>query len=508
MSDDERQMSDAALELRWSALSDLGRHRKDNQDSGYVGEHLIVVADGVGGAAYGDVASSTAVYLLRRLDSADATPDMLDALARAIGRTHAKLAEMVESDPELDGTSTTITAALFDGHRLGVAHVGDSRAYLLRGGELSQLTSDHTFVQGLVDEGRITEEESRTHPHRNLILRAVDGVHEAEPDLFHVEVRAGDRLLFCSDGCSGVLPNERIAAVLGDGPVDLAAVELVRAALDAGTTDNVTVLVADVVDAAALEETRTPMLVGAAAAQPRKASAALRGFLRGHRPGEPVDTGELEPVQADDTDPEQLRYAPRAPRRFVWLRRLLAVAAVLLVVAALLRWAYGWSQDQFYVAADGPYVAVFRGVDADVPGIDLSSVEEVSEVTLDALPEFRADQVRGGMDADSLEDARAIVERLTGLARVCPDPEAAAGSGTATPGATRTPTAGATRRPASPAGRPAGSPAGSPAGTPTSSPGPTGSPSPTTEPLAPPDCIEPSVLAGTATTSPSPEATP
>ncbi len=506
-------MTDAALALRWSALSDLGRHRKDNQDSGYAGEHLLVVADGVGGAAYGDVASSTAVYLLRQLDTDEATKDMLGALAGAIQRTHDKLAELVESDPELDGTSTTITATLFDGHRLGVAHVGDSRAYLLRDGTVRQLTSDHTFVQSLVDEGRITEEESRTHPHRNLILRAVDGVHGAEPDLFGVDVQDGDRVMLCSDGCSGVLTNERIGEILADGTVDLAAVELVRAALDAGTTDNVTVLVADVVAREALEETQTPMLVGAAAAQPRKASAALRGFFRGHR-AEPVDTGELEPVAGGggDADPEQLRYAPRPPRRFVWLRRLLVVAAVVLVVGALLRWAYGWSQDQYYVADDGPYVAIFRGVDADVPGIGLSSVEEVSEVTLAALPEFRAEQVRSGMDADSLGDARAIVERLTGLARVCPTPDettpggaasgSAAGTATGPPRATRSPNA--TRTP-------------SPTRTPT--PSPTATPS--EEQLEPPDCIEPSTAssaspagspAGSPTSSPtgavSPEATP
>jgi protein phosphatase len=491
-------MTDMALALRWSALSDLGRHRKDNQDSGYAGEHLIVVADGVGGAAYGDVASSTAVYLLRRLDTPDATSDMLAALAGGIQRTHDKLAELVESDPELDGTSTTITAALFDGRRIGVAHVGDSRAYLLRDGELSQLTADHTFVQSLVDEGRITEEESRTHPHRNLILRAVDGVHDAEPDLFYVDVRDGDRLLFCSDGCSGVLPNERIAEVLGDGTVDLAAVELVRASLDAGTTDNVTVLVADVLPADAVEETRTPMLVGAAAAQPRKASAALRGFLRGHRPAEPVDTGELEPVEAAGTDPEQLRYAPQAPRRFTWLRRLLVLAAVLLAVGALLRWAYTWSQDQYYVADDGPYVAIFRGVDADVPGISLSSVEEVSVVTLDALPDFRAEQVRGGMDADSLDDARAIIERLTGLARVCPEPTAGAATPGASPNASPSPTG---RRTGSPGPTPTSRPSPSPTPTPTANP--TASPTAAATTPAPPDCIEPSLLPDAATTSPA-----
>src|SRR3954468_17732471 len=157
------------LGLRYSAISDVGRVRKDNQDSGYAGPHMLVIADGVGGAERGDVASSTAVQALRRLDAPnDGVP--LEALPGAVHRAHDRIAELVEQDPELDGTSTTVTAALFDGQRIGVGHIGDSRGYLLRDGVLSQLTKDHTFVQSLIDEGRITEEDARTHPQRSLIL--------------------------------------------------------------------------------------------------------------------------------------------------------------------------------------------------------------------------------------------------------------------------------------------------------------------------------------------------
>src|SRR4051794_32373278 len=265
------------LELRYAALSDVGRVRKDNQDSGFASEHLLVIADGVGGAARGDVASSTAVQALRRLDEAPPA-DMLEALAGAIHRAHDRIAELVEQDPALDGTSITVTAALFDGHRIGLAHIGDSRGYLLRDGTLSQLTKDHTFVQGLIDEGRITEDEARNHPHRNLILRAVDGVHETDPDLFEVELAPGDRLLLCSDGASGVLPRDRLTDILTTGSVDYAAVELVRASLEAGSSDNVTCVVADVYDPATDENddpsaaaATGPMLVGAAAEQPRRA---------------------------------------------------------------------------------------------------------------------------------------------------------------------------------------------------------------------------------------------
>jgi len=470
------------LSLRYAALSDVGRVRKDNQDSGFASENLLVIADGVGGAARGDVASSTAVHILRRLD-APAPDDMLEALAGAIHRAHDRIAELVDDDPELEGTSTTVTAALFDGTRLGVGHIGDSRGYLLREGTLSQITKDHTFVQSLIDEGRITEEESRVHPHRNLILRAVDGVHETDPDLFHVDLAAGDRILLCSDGCTGVLDNERIGDILGTGTVDFAVVELIRASLDAASTDNITCVVADVVDPEAVVDEETvaatatgPMLVGAAADQPRKAGATSKSFFRGHRGG---DTGELEAVPGEPqlVDPEELRYAPRPPRRFVWLR-VLVVLAVLGGLAALGSMAaYNWSQGQYYVAADGENVAIYKGVDADVPGLTLTSVYEDTEVTLASLPPFRATQVRDGISADDLGAARDIVSRLGDLARVCPKPTPTP-TATAKPTASNSPTATQTSKPAgTPTDRNTSSP----------SPSPTETPSPT---LAPPDCVE------------------
>src|SRR5688572_19907596 len=209
----------AALRLQFAAISDVGRVRKDNQDSGYAGPWLLTVCDGVGGAARGDIASSTAVQQLRKLDR-QPTDDPLALVAGALHRAHDRIGELVEAEPSLNGTSTTATVGLFDGRRLAIGHVGDTRAYLFRGGELSRLTKDHTFVQSLIDEGRITEAESRVHPHRNLILKAVDGVHEAEPDLFFVELAAGDRLLLCSDGACGVLDDDRITDILSSGTVD------------------------------------------------------------------------------------------------------------------------------------------------------------------------------------------------------------------------------------------------------------------------------------------------
>jgi serine/threonine protein phosphatase PrpC len=418
------------LKLSYSAISDVGRVRKDNQDSGYAGPWLLTVCDGVGGAARGDIASSTAVSELRKLDSPPSDgSDQLTRLSAAFGEAHRAIGGLVDADPALNGTSTTATVVAFDGARVAVGHVGDSRAYLFRDGEISQLTTDHTFVQGLIDEGRITEEEARVHPHRNLILKALDGIHDAEPDLFMLELVAGDRLLLCSDGACGVLADGRIADILSSGSPDYAAVELVRASLEAGSSDNVTCVVADVLtaDQAAADEhvaALQPMLVGAAAELKRRVP---RGLFRGHRSG---DTGELEPVDAeipddlpfainaDPVDPEAARYAPRPPKRFLWVRRLLVLALVAGLVWVALAAAYSWSQDQYYVGEEDGRVVIFRGLDADLPGIDLSSAYETTDVQVERLAEGDADRVREGFGVRDLDAAHEAVQKLADMQEV------------------------------------------------------------------------------------------
>ena len=417
------------LRLEYAALSDVGRVRKDNQDSGYAGRHLLAVCDGVGGSARGDIASSTALRQLARLDD-DPAEDLLGAIAGAIHRAHDRLAELVEEDPALSGTSTTATIALFDGHRVGIGHVGDSRAYLYRSRQLTQLTTDHTFVQSLIDEGRITEEESRSHPHRNLILKVVDGVHETEPDLFIIELAPGDRLFLCSDGASGVLDSARLADILASGSADYAAVEAVRASLEAGSSDNVTCVVADVLDGSAGSGDGAeapppePMVVGAAAELPRRRTSggAVGSIFRGHRSG---DTGELEAVRddvpadvppqavrSDPPDPEHARYAPREPRRLGWLRVLLTLAVVAGLVWIGIAAAWSWSQRQYFVADHDGVVTIFRGVNTDLPGVELYQPFETSDVAVDQLSSFDAEQLADGIESTDLEEARETVDNL------------------------------------------------------------------------------------------------
>jgi PPM family protein phosphatase len=411
--------------LQYAAISDVGRVRKDNQDSGYAGPWLLTVCDGVGGAARGDLASSTAVGQLRRLDEppgeAHDIEHRLELVAGALHRASDKIGDLVDEEPALSGTSTTATVALFDGHRLALGHVGDSRAYLYRGREISQLTSDHTFVQSLIDEGRISEEDARTHPHRNLILKALDGVHDVDPDLFTVELAESDRILLCSDGASGSLDNARLADILATGSADFAAVELVRASLEAGSTDNVTCIVADVLPAAADHEPPAPILVGSVAELKRRPRSGT-SFFRGHRSG---DTGEIEPVTADlaedlppgipfaiDTDPEAARYAPREPRRNPWLRRALAGLGLLGIAWMAGAGAWSWSQHQYYVGEQDGVVTIFRGVQADVPGLDLSHPYETSNVKVEELDGFTARTVQSGIGAADLQEAERTVEHL------------------------------------------------------------------------------------------------
>jgi serine/threonine protein phosphatase PrpC len=394
------------LSLRYAALSDVGRVRKDNQDSGYVGPHLLLVADGVGGAARGDIASSATVEAMRKLDVPPGN-DALSELAATLALAHDRLAEIVEQHAELDGTSTTVSAAVFDGTHLQIGHVGDSRAYLLRDGVLQQLTTDHTLVQSLVDEGRITEAEARVHPHRNLILRAVDGVHEPDPDLFAFEVHRGDRLLFCSDGCSGSLETEQMAAQLTGEPLEDVCARLVRSALDAGSSDNVTVVVAEVTDGAG---DIAPLLVGAAAAAPHR-------LIVNDRTGN-LSESDVEGLAAEPgLDPEDLRYAPLPPPRGFWLRRLVALVIVLGLIGGAGYGAYRYTQTRYFVSDDAGKVAIFKGVNFDLPGLELNHLVERTDINLTDIEAF-ADDVRSGKDFGSLAKAQLYA---AGLNPICAD---------------------------------------------------------------------------------------
>src|SRR4051794_28291790 len=234
--------------LRFVARSDVGLVREGNEDSGYAGPSLLAVADGMGGHAAGEVASSVVLATLATLEDDVPSTELLDALATAVNQANDAINEMAEKHPQLDGMGTTLTAMLWSGRRVGLVHVGDSRAYLLRDGVLIQITHDHTFVQQLQDEGRITAAEAAVHPQRSLLLRALDGRSNPEPDLSVREVHPGDRYLLCSDGLSGVVPDSEIQNAMTGTTLEECAETLIQLALRGGGPDNITCIVADVIE--------------------------------------------------------------------------------------------------------------------------------------------------------------------------------------------------------------------------------------------------------------------
>ncbi|MDP9862515.1 MULTISPECIES: PP2C family protein-serine/threonine phosphatase [Streptosporangium] len=249
------------ITLRYAAGSDVGRVRQGNEDAAYAGARLLAVADGMGGHVGGEVASSAAIATVAGLDHE--TPEDLVAAAEAgVRRANQRLRELVEQDPSLTGMGTTLTLMLWDGPRVALAHIGDSRAYLLRNGDLYQITYDHTLVQTLMDDGRITAEEAARHPHRSILLQVLDGGENVDPDLSLRDAEVGDRYLLCSDGLSGVVDADRLRHVLAEiDDLDAVTRQLIELACEAGGPDNITCVVADVVEGPGPD---TPVVVGAA----------------------------------------------------------------------------------------------------------------------------------------------------------------------------------------------------------------------------------------------------
>ncbi len=250
-----------SLLLDAAAVSDLGLVRGNNEDSAFAGRRLVAVADGIGGMPAGELASEIAIRTLAPLED---EPDVIDPVSRlraAADAANRKIREATESNPETDGMGTTITALLLadlaaDGRgagTIGLLHVGDSRCYLGRDGDMSQVTKDDTFVQALVDQGVLSAEDARHHPRRSLVIQAVVG-QDLSPTCEVLAARPRDRFLVCSDGLSDVVTDDAIARVLlSDLDPRTCGERLVRLALDAGAPDNVTVIVADVVERGALD---------------------------------------------------------------------------------------------------------------------------------------------------------------------------------------------------------------------------------------------------------------
>ncbi|WP_030233203.1 PP2C family protein-serine/threonine phosphatase [Streptomyces sp. NRRL S-350] len=443
------------LVLRFAAGSHKGLIREGNEDSGYAGPRLLAVADGMGGAAAGEVASSEVLGSIVRLDEDVPGADLLTLLGDAVQGANDRLRQMVEEDPQLEGMGCTLTAMLWTGQRMGMVHVGDSRAYLLRDGALVQITQDHTWVQRLVDEGRITPEEAETHPQRSLLMRALDGRGQVEPDLSIREVRAGDRYMICSDGLSGPVSHQTLQDTLGSFYAPEQTVqELIQLALRGGGPDNITCIVADVIDVGATDTMSgrfndVPVVVGAVADAPPSSAAADRsiadtpagraaGLGRGPQgafgpaegyEGGPGGFGPAEGYEGEygygSAEPsvygtEDFDEEPPAKRK----RRGLTIPLAVLVALGLLGGAgyfgYQWTQDQYYIGEDGDHVAVYQGINQNLAGLSLSSVHSsYSGVQLKWLPQDQRAHVSKTISVSSLKDAQSTVQELDGWVQLC-----------------------------------------------------------------------------------------
>ncbi|GHF21304.1 PP2C family serine/threonine-protein phosphatase [Pseudolysinimonas yzui] len=407
-----------------AAVSHVGKIRSNNQDSGYAGRHLFLVADGMGGHAGGDVASAIAT---KRVAEADedyaAAVDAESALRSAMIAANSLLAETVFEHSELTGMGTTVSGILRVGDEVVLAHIGDSRIYRFRDGELEQVTADHTFVQRLVDSGRITAEEAAVHPRRSVLMRVLGDVDATpEIDTKILDTRPGDRWLLCSDGLSSYVSEDKLAAILASvRSPQTAADRMVKESLDHGAPDNVTVVIADI-DAGDVVAVSEPAgFVGSASAplmfdgaEDERRPIRLPTLLLHPLKSTPPEDTHFEPEREEFLEQlieEDRRRARR--RRITWLV-VVAVAIAAIVTAVVL--AYQWTQTHYYVgvAEDGT-VAIFQGVQQNIGPISLSHIEQSSEVRVDDLPTFERRQVEATINADDLRDAHDILDRLSRL---------------------------------------------------------------------------------------------
>ncbi len=403
------------------AASDIGKHRSSNQDSGYAGYQLYFVADGMGGHAGGDIASAIASQRIALTDARyDSIDEAIETIKSGVLEANSMLAATVAEHPELEGMGTTFSGILVQGNQILTAHIGDSRIYLVRDGEVKQVSTDHTFVQRLVEMGRITPEEALVHPRRSVLMRVLgDVVGEPEIDVALFDAQAGDRWMICSDGLSGVVPEDLITRILTSkiSPAEAADL-LVGEALEFGAPDNVTVVIADVVRAS-LETDFEPSarFVGSGANEVVIAESRGNKILQLLNPlsllellKTPEDPTEYQPESEEALE----KILAETKRKIRWrgFRSVFAWFLIALSAIGVGYLAYSYTQTRFYVAEFEGQVTIFQGIKEELGPLKFSSPYQVSEISIDELSPFQQELISRSISANSLEDAERILDQL------------------------------------------------------------------------------------------------
>jgi protein phosphatase len=379
-----------SFSFRAAGRSDVGLVRENNEDSGLIGKHFLLVADGMGGHAAGELASSTTVAVLAQVDANREKLDNLEEKLIEIPKVITKeLKNAIAKDSARAGMGTTLTAAILEGENLKISQVGDSRAYLIRNKTITRLTKDQTYIQTLIDCREITEVEAKTHPQRSLLLQAIDGITESEPVITSTPVMNKDKLVICSDGLSNVVSDEEILEIINKFEYVGAVSALIEKSLENGGPDNITVIVAEIQN----EKYENKIIVLGAAAEPRN-RIKLPGLEF------PID---IHPFITSEFP---------ALKSVTWLRKFYHVFVAALL-AFLISWGgTNWISKQFYVSNLGDNLAIFQGVNSSLGPISFS--RPVQSFNLGVVVLTRDDQeiLLKGITANSLTEARFIVRRL------------------------------------------------------------------------------------------------
>lgn len=405
-----------------AAASDIGKHRSSNQDSGYAGYQLFFVADGMGGHAGGDMASAISSQRIALSDNKyENFEEAQEELYESVIEANRMLNNTVAEHSELTGMGTTFSGILIHENRVIIAHIGDSRVYLSRNGGVTQITSDHTFVQKLLDTGRITEEEALTHPRRSVLMRVLGDVQsEPELDLVTLETRPGDRWLICSDGLSGVVPDELLEQILlSEMDAQETVDSLVDQALKFDAPDNVTVVLTDIVDAKQkTEHEPSARFVGSSANEIVIEEQSGSRILRLLNPKNLVDllTPSEDPTSYAPESEELLDKILRDTQRKIRWRSWRIVAGWVLIFGAAIGVGYAgyeYTQTRYYVAESDGKVAIFKGIRESLGPLNFSSEYEVTNLVVDELPAFQQTLIERSISAESLIDAERIIQELT-----------------------------------------------------------------------------------------------